>query len=1176
MKRINRLRHVKRVLSVLLCSVMIILSLTPAFVYAESTDENSQEVTFATVSGIYYVSEENRGEYNDAFLLDAKANNYQYEQLDSLIDSAFAAIKSRAENDGLKYLLVDGGLTYNGEYGNHVELAEKLRTLEEETGVQVITLIGGNDVNNASASSFASGERQYVTPATATQIQTLYSELGYDIATNRYTSYSQTSANLSYSVELDGGYRLIVIDATYFSYSNGVTSVSGKISDDLLEWIKTECTIARHAGQTVIGMCAWDLTGNSVTDSDSMLADADEIANVLADAGMHYIYTSGSSKNDISAIVSDNGNVIYDVMTAGLTSYPNTFRVSSFNGNKGTFDVADVDEVLSIVSVTGKTYAVPYRETASLKIQYADYDLARYYSNIVKNYLNTVLIPGVKNYGSVDGFVSAYYGVSLSDEINELIGGGLTLFDMVSVFDGSNIMNLLEDIFEQAQSGFLQDADTLADLCYKRFKAIFDTEISSVPCTAFLDSYGFGNESDGGTIGDLVLSCIAYSVYGNEDSSEDKFIADVISNLESGELVPVLAKTILTSLVRDLLFNDILSNIEMKPQYLLFLDDSQDSFGYYLQIAFKAYLALHGEGSSVTGAVNSILSDGFFKDYGYSIDEIIDYFIEYYYSGEDKVNTGSQLAELLRYFTYDDDPQLSGDFNVSYNSDNGAISYATRENYRLPTMMTITPGNDTQTEFYVTWYTKSTVTGTDIEIYDNKDSSFLGKYFIGVLGASIAFETVEVDRSYDILNLGFVSFGEKTVNLVRHTMKVSGLQAGTTYYFRVGDSSKGWWSSTASATTADDSNSLTFVHVSDSYGDSAEDFEIFDTVLSAALYKDLYEDADFILHTGNYVNDSDDLSQWQLLLDGADDKLMSNYIIPVAGSNDSLETIKNNFAIGSLLGESEKTGVYYSVDYSAAHIVVLDSGDVNEDGTLSDTQLEWLEKDMKEVTSTWRIFAVHDPVYTQGSSSQSEIYSAYMQQIVELADKYDVDLVLTGNDGVYYRTDAMSGSSVTDSPTVSLSYYNNANIYYKTITAPSGTVYSALASSGAYAYDSHEINNVSKLFEQSGKNLNPSIPMFTGVEIVGDVLYLTSYTLDAKTSTITKVDSLSIKKSSDASGDVNYDGNVTAADARLVLRASAGLELFTQSQQKIADVNGDGNITAADARLILRKSAGLE
>ena len=58
--------------------------------------------------------------------------------------------------------------------------------------------------------------------------------------------------------------------------------------------------------------------------------------------------------------------------------------------------------------------------------------------------------------------------------------------------------------------------------------------------------------------------------------------------------------------------------------------------------------------------------------------------------------------------------------------------------------------------------------------------------------------------------------------------------------------------------------------------------------------------------------------------------------------------------------------------------------------------------------------------------------------------------------------------------------------------------------------------------------------------------------------------------------DVNGDGNVTAADARLALRASAKIEVLEGNRFNAADVDKNGKITAADARLILRKAARLD
>lgn len=53
-------------------------------------------------------------------------------------------------------------------------------------------------------------------------------------------------------------------------------------------------------------------------------------------------------------------------------------------------------------------------------------------------------------------------------------------------------------------------------------------------------------------------------------------------------------------------------------------------------------------------------------------------------------------------------------------------------------------------------------------------------------------------------------------------------------------------------------------------------------------------------------------------------------------------------------------------------------------------------------------------------------------------------------------------------------------------------------------------------------------------------------------------------------GDLNSDGNVTSADARLALRKSAKFIDKEISNEQYADVNHDGELNAADARLILR------
>ena len=57
-------------------------------------------------------------------------------------------------------------------------------------------------------------------------------------------------------------------------------------------------------------------------------------------------------------------------------------------------------------------------------------------------------------------------------------------------------------------------------------------------------------------------------------------------------------------------------------------------------------------------------------------------------------------------------------------------------------------------------------------------------------------------------------------------------------------------------------------------------------------------------------------------------------------------------------------------------------------------------------------------------------------------------------------------------------------------------------------------------------------------------------------------------------GDVDGNGVIRAADARLALRFAAKIQKYNQAQSERADVNCDGRVTASDARVILRFSGG--
>lgn len=88
--------------------------------------------------------------------------------------------------------------------------------------------------------------------------------------------------------------------------------------------------------------------------------------------------------------------------------------------------------------------------------------------------------------------------------------------------------------------------------------------------------------------------------------------------------------------------------------------------------------------------------------------------------------------------------------------------------------------------------------------------------------------------------------------------------------------------------------------------------------------------------------------------------------------------------------------------------------------------------------------------------------------------------------------------------------------------------------------------------------------LFTGVPVKTDVIHVTVTGKPSNTVIAGPV-----------MGDLDGDASLTAADARLALRAAVGLQTLSADEKAKADVDCDGNVTAADARLILRAAVGL-
>ena len=120
---------------------------------------------------------------------------------------------------------------------------------------------------------------------------------------------------------------------------SGGHETGGNYSDDFLEWVLDQCAQARAKGETIIGLTHFSLVPHMWLEAtiaqDFCLDNYQNVAEALADAGMHYVFTGHMHQNDIAKAVSDNGETIYDIQTNSLSGYPNFFREARFDNTKG-------------------------------------------------------------------------------------------------------------------------------------------------------------------------------------------------------------------------------------------------------------------------------------------------------------------------------------------------------------------------------------------------------------------------------------------------------------------------------------------------------------------------------------------------------------------------------------------------------------------------------------------------------------------------------------------------------------------------------------------------------------------------------------------------------------------------------------------------------------------------
>lgn len=1099
----------KRVMKKLLCLILAIavFAVTIPFTAFAATPS---EVNFAVFSDIhYFATSSTSSSYLTNFENFCKLNNSTSYLAPGLIDTLLQTYTVMAENGELDFVLLPGDLSRNAEVSAHQELANKLKNFETTTGVPVYVINGNHDINNDRAASFNGTE--FVTAASCTpeQFRSIYAEFGYNEALAVYTPEAGNyEGYLSYTADLPGNYRLIAIDSQMYSADNTDSGLdeqetAGQISDRLAAWVIEQCEQAKRDGKTIIGMNHTNLVPHFDTEVDLfdnfVLRDWEMLCDKFADAGMNTVFTGHVHMQDVASYVTDSGNQILDITTDSLLNYPNQYRtvtMTTESNGKVTVDYEshDIDNMFPVY-YNGVAQPSPLKNY-TFGVNYGEGGIKSYVMNVLEYQLRYGFGKDVEEAGGL------YYYLNDAIDFKGLITD-LADSEILGTLGETAIRALLFSICAQVDNTYLQDIDYTLSVVDPLLDKLLSVEVSDYPCTVFEDTLGFGSTGDKGTLGDLASTVLAYHYQNNEEPANDRFLMSALERFYNCENAETIVDTLLEVVVDDLLQGTILKDIKIDPISFAINGESGEIFQSILDAVNDIIGADGWTGLGAGDIISVILMTGILG--GDTLSDVV-------YSALDEYLTKSQydiidgeFYRIMKDLTHDTNPDECMDFDGTVVVTDKKPVVTTQDNLRLPSNIAVTFGEDTTSSVNISYFTKYSVTNTDIQIvpYSTNPDFSRGS----TVNANVQTNCEAVTRSYSAIDLGFIGIISHDIHINRHTISITGLEKGTKYCYRIGDASRGWWSSTGIIQTADNSSALSFFHVSDPQSVTEKQYEEnWAMLLETAFSK---HDADFIISTGDMVDQGGDFKEWQRMFNSASDSLMSSALMTASGNHEEKgdNAAVDSFVYSNLPDQDTTTGVYYSFDYNTLHVAVLNTNDLNDDGTLSDEQLAWLNEDMALSIQPWKIVALHKAPYSNGSHIDDDDVVALREQLSTLMPELNIDLVLQGHDHVYMRTGVMNDNAVANTETQTLAY--NGLTYTSKIN-PDGTIYSINGTAGSKHYEPKEESETTQYFPTAETVVSLDVPSYSYIQIDGGNLYFDSYSVENGVET--RIDQFAISK----------------------------------------------------------------
>ncbi len=240
---------------------------------------------------------------------------------DAILNAAISGLKQ----DNIKFVLISGDLTKDGEFSSHTKFAAYLKEMEV-SGIEVYVVPGNHDINNPDAVSYSGAMTTPVPRVSPEDFARIYKQFGFGQAIARDPN------SLTYLVEPVAGLYVLAMDACRYRENVDSPITGGRFSQETLDWILV-IAWAKAGNKQIIGFMHHGVVAHysmqPLLFAEYLVDDWTRVSRMFADAGMRMVFTGHYHAQDVVKRVVKPGRIpsfIFDVETGSLVTYPVPYR----------------------------------------------------------------------------------------------------------------------------------------------------------------------------------------------------------------------------------------------------------------------------------------------------------------------------------------------------------------------------------------------------------------------------------------------------------------------------------------------------------------------------------------------------------------------------------------------------------------------------------------------------------------------------------------------------------------------------------------------------------------------------------------------------------------------------------------------------------------------------------